>query len=411
MKKEYTKPSYWVQLLLLPVYALSGLIPRNKRLWVFGSTFGRRFADNPRYLYLYLTQNVDREKIRPVWISRDREILQTLNENGCEAYHVHSLKGALCCLRAGVYFYDNYPKDISHWLSAGAKKINLWHGVPLKKIQMDNIHDQVRHPVDRRQKALYALRRFTDEKPSDYIVATSEFYAPVFMSAFATQNVLTTGYPRTDVFTGGKIKNLLLPCERKSYEKITSQSGRKKVFLYMPTFRDSERIFFEKVDLQRLHVFLRSNNMLLCVKLHCKSKLKKEFEKLQGDNIEVIDPNADPYVYIKSSDILITDYSSIYFDYLLSGKPIIFFDYDLKEYLENSREMYFEYEEFTPGPKAEDQKGLEERMLEAAHGAVEGMTDKYSEIAYKAFGNNKEHSSERLVKAVVNILKKKEGGR
>ena len=137
---------YWGQLLLLPVYWLSFLVPRDKKIWLFGSTFGRRFADNPRYLYLYVSQHRDELGIRPIWISHNEDVVKMLNAEGYEAYMYHSLKGIWFALRGKLYLYDNYSKDINFWQSGGALKINLWHGIPLKKIQHDNVFDKFRHP-------------------------------------------------------------------------------------------------------------------------------------------------------------------------------------------------------------------------------------------------------------------------
>ena len=125
-KKIINGLKYWGQLLLLPVYWLSFLVPGNKNIWVFGSTFGRRFADNPRYFYLYVSQhsayqsdklaqrvdawkkeghewkaNEDCLTIRAVWISHNKEIVSFLQSNGYEAYYYHSLKGIWMALRAG----------------------------------------------------------------------------------------------------------------------------------------------------------------------------------------------------------------------------------------------------------------------------------------------------------------------
>lgn len=396
---------YWLQIFLFPVYWFSFLMPRNPHIWLFGSTFGRRFADNPRYFYLYLSQNketVQASAIRPIWIGHDKSIIRTLNELGCEAYYHHSLKGIWYCLRGKVYFYDNYPKDISQWLSGGAMKVNLWHGAPLKKIQMDNIHDKARYPDRCADKLRYALRRFTDEKPSHYVISPSDFFAPIFSSAFATKKVLTVGFPRTDVFTGEQIHNLLLDSEKDTFSKISELKKEKTVFLYMPTFRDSETKFFEVMKMENFAKFLKENNYLFCTKLHCKSKLRKEFESIAGENVILIDPNADPHVYVGLSDVLITDYSSIYFDYLLTDRPILFFDYDLEEYLNQSREMYFDYDEFTPGYKAATMEELENLMRRTGEaGQDEELVQKRERILEKAFGHSGQNSCERLKKEVI----------
>lgn len=404
---------YWSQLLLLPLYWLSFFFPRNKRIWLFGSTFGRRFADNPKYLYLYMSQHSDKLKIRPVWISHDKKIVNFLNKNGYEAYYYHSLKGILLALRGKVYLFDNYSKDINFWQSGGALKINMWHGIPLKKIQADNVFDKFRHPKNKWEKFKNFPRNLSDEKPDHYILATSKFLRPIFASAFNTDNVLISGYPRNDVLieynkAHKTLKNLLTLEEKRVLYKIKQflQAGcDNKMALYMPTFRESELEFFDIVDVYSFQKFLADNHILFCVKLHPKSKLRQHFAQIQTDNILVIDADYDPYVFLGLSDMLITDYSSIYFDYLLLDKPIIFFNYDLEEYLSNSREMYFDYDEFTPGEKVSDQNELEQAICRVSRCSCDVnyklFTDK---ISGKVFDSRNKISCPVIINKIIYIL-------
>lgn len=392
---------YWSQLFLVPIYGLSFLFPRNKKIWLFGSTFGNRFAENPRYFYLYLSQH-KAEEITAVWISRKKEIVRLLSEKGYRAYLKNSIKGFWYCLRGGVYLYDNYPKDISHFLSGGAVKINLWHGLPLKKIQMDNKHDYIRHPRNWKEQVGAIPRRLSDEKPGHFVLTTSRFYEPIFASAFGTSHVIISGYPRCDIFMTDDIKNVLTPIEKRSLEIIRQCRKKKnKIILYMPTFRDSEIEFFETVKLEELEEFLREKNYFFCVKLHCKSKLKKRFMEIKSAHIHIIPSEADPYCYIKNSDLLVTDYSSIYFDYILSGKPIIFFDYDYEEYISKSRELYFDYDEFTPGKKVQSLEGLKRGIEAALVGEEEEQYRRMrEEIKQKAFDSAEAGCSEELYQSI-----------
>lgn len=145
LKKFINSIKYWAQILLVPLYWVSFITPRSKKVWIFGSTFGKRFADNSRYFYLYINQ-FKKSEIRAIWISHDNKIVKFLKENGLEAYYYRSLKGIYYCLRGYVYIFDNYSKDISFWLSGGAVKVNLWHGSGNKKTNYDNKFDRVRHP-------------------------------------------------------------------------------------------------------------------------------------------------------------------------------------------------------------------------------------------------------------------------
>lgn len=349
-KKVRSEIKYWSQVFLLPIYGLSFLMPRDKNIWALGSTFGRRFADNPKYFYLYLNQ-YQKKQIRAIWISKNRDVIELLEKHSLEAYYLYSLKGFWYALRAGVYLYDNYSKDICFTLSGGAVKINLWHGTPLKKIQKDNKFDYVRNPRNRKEKLRYWLRRVSDEKPSDYVLTTSDYLKPIFTSAFQTKRVITCGYPRNDNLICSKIQNVLTEKEMEILSRVRNEKKNCQIIMYMPTFRDSEMNFFEDNFTEDLETMLQLQHMVLIIKPHPKSKYYHKYKELEGGNVIVSEPEDDPYPILELTDILITDYSSIYFDFLLKDRPIIFWAYDLKEYLRDSREMYFDYTDFTPGIK------------------------------------------------------------
>lgn len=413
MKKVINSIKYWGQLLLLPIYWFSFLFPRSKKIWLFGSTFGKRFADNPRYLYLYISQLSKLEgskyftevssDIRPIWISHNKEIVAFLNNNGYEAFYNHSLKGIWYCLRGKVYCFDNYSKDISFWLSGGAIKFNMWHGIPLKKIQADNQFDRIRHPKNIWEKFKTFPRRLSDEKPTHYVLTTSQFMRPIFESAFRTKKVSMAGYPRIDSFAYDEIQNLYTDIEKNTLKKIQfllNQTPNSKMIYYLPTFRNSESMFFNVVDLKKFNKFLENNNYIFCTKLHPKSKLREKFQTMEGKNIINIDADTDPYVFIPLSHILVTDYSSIYFDYLFTGKPIVFFDYDLDIYLKDSREMYFDYEEYTPGIKANNQQDLEQSIQYILSGNDMYKNERLK-LKYKVFDQTDTAVSKKLVREII----------
>ncbi len=389
---------YWSQLLLLPIYGLSCLVPRNKKLWVLGSSFGMRFADNPKYFYLYLSQ-AKSDRITAVWISKNKEIVRFLKENGYRCHYLYSWQGIMCCVRAGVYLFDNYSKDICYTLSGGAIKINLWHGIPLKKIQKDNLFDYYRNPRNTLERIYSIPRRISDEKPSHYVLTTSTFLKPFFSSAFQTKRILVEGYPRNDFLISDKIENLMTSREKSVYEILSEKRKDFKIVSYMPTFRKSEQKFFEVINIERLSEFMKREKIFLCVKLHPKSRLQDSFQALNSENILVVDPSVDPYAILKLTDILITDYSSICYDFMLTGRQILFFPYDYKEYIEESRELYFDYSEFTPGHKVFNQSALEQALFRQNE-----ITDNDNTIQSKVFDHLDDCSCERLYDALRRII-------
>lgn len=349
------KLKYWLQIFLLPVYGFSFLTRRNKNIWLFGSSFGNRYADNPRYMYLYTAQK-RKDEVRPIWITHKKEIAEFLLEQGYEAYYYKSCKGIYYCLHAGVYIFDNYSKDISFWLSGGAKKVNLWHGSGNKKINYDNKFDTLRHPKSTWERFKNFLITISNEKPSHYVLATSEMMGDIFASAFQVprNHIIVDGYPRNDVlFDSCNYDMVMTKQEKELATQIRKmKENGKYIILYLPTFRQSEDMFFDVLDLKKFNEFLVERDMVFYTKVHPKSKLKEQFIKISDSktysNIINVDVSIDTYTILGLADMLTTDYSSIHTDFLMLNRPSVLFTYDLEEYSKDTRECYFDYDSYMP---------------------------------------------------------------
>ncbi|MBR6329149.1 MAG: CDP-glycerol glycerophosphotransferase family protein [Lachnospiraceae bacterium] len=397
---------YWLGLLWLPVYGLAHLWPRDKRLWLFGSTFGKRFTDNPRYLYLWLTARKE-TGIRCVWMSRNKEVVDFLSSKGLEACHTKSLKGALLALRAGVYIYDNYSKDINFPLSGGALKVNLWHGVGNKRINHDNLHDKVRHPKNLWERWTTFPRRMSDEKPSDYVLCTSEEMGRYFAKAFksAPGHVICEGYPRCDALfdTGKELLGVMTASEEKLRAKIESLSSKgKRIVAYLPTFRASEKEFLHVMDMEAFDAYLGEKNYVFVVKPHPKSVIKEAFKGEEYKNIMVVNSDVDVYTYLGAADMLVTDYSSVYTDYMLLDRPVVAFCYDSDKYETESRDYFIDQRQYMPELVAVSMKELEECM----DAAFEKDECRQARLVSRArmFDKPDGNSCERVYKRICRIL-------
>lgn len=125
--------------------------------------------------------------------------------------------------------------------------------------------------------------------------------------------------------------------------------------IYMPTLRGdwaSTPDLFMRYGFNAMDVdaFLEKHNICLSLKIH---PVNRPPHKIIADveNMNLLDID-DVYDVLREFDFLITDYSSVYFDYLLTDKPIIFAPFDMEDYVENDREFYYDYDDMTPGPKA-----------------------------------------------------------
>lgn len=326
------------------------LIPRNKRIWVTGKISSWEydndppaFFDNSKYFFLYLvTQTTE----RVYWLSSSDKEIEMLHDMNLPVVRFPSIKGILVVLRAKFSFHHYGPNQIDMALQRGMIQLDFWHGTPLKKIR----YDVVGKPLA--SKNLYF--DIMSKGGIEYISSTSEYLSKkILAGAFAAEQdrFLNYGYPRTDILKLDRESNLAF-CKKYSRELlpyIERAERYSKVFLYMPTFRDDDPEYIAKanIDFELLNEKLKSINGIFFIKLH---PLTKYLSFKQFDNIIQISNDVDIYPFLQYVDYLITDYSSIYFDYLLLDREIIFIPYDYEKYV-SKRELYFKYEDITPGKK------------------------------------------------------------
>lgn len=325
--------------------------------------------------------------IRPVWITKNPEVVREVRGLGYEAYLFSSGKGILCQLRAKYAVMCNGISDLNHTFLGRAVFLNVWHGVPLKKIGYDDTKGK--NWDSRGQKIRRKIQQFPLGR--EYVVATSNTFAKIYRSAFRrpSEQILTYGQPRNDVFYD---IDHIFPVN----EKLRKRLEGHKVVLYAPTHRREGSIPFplkENFDLKRLDEFCRDNHILFIIRRHF-YHFQEELDLSGYSNIlDMTRESLDIQELLMGTDLLVTDYSSTYIDYLLLDRPVIFYDFDYDSYIEKDREMYFPYERVTPGIKAETFDELMEGMRQVFSGADMFAEDRkrvrnlfYCEKGQKAVG-------------------------
>jgi len=346
MIKKYIK---LLQIFLFPIYWLSGFIKRDDKIWVFGS-YHNLFNDNSKYLFIYSNEVKKKYNIKPIWITGSIDVNKYLNNIGFESYMRWSIKGIYFSIVAEKYFYSSYSSDINVWTSRNATMINLWHGIPLKVIEFDIKKGKLKDKYNSDSwfiKNIYKIVSFSIYRKHDYILSTSNIVSQIFSKSFRVpiKNCLEFGYPRTDIFYLDS-KNIKYHIEK--FEKINLLKtilSFNKVFIYMPTWRSFNKNFMHDAisNIESLNSILSSKNNLLLLKLHPNSNY--EIFSKDYSNIIQIENSIDIYPYLPFTDVLITDYSSIFFDYILLKKKIILYQFDRDEYMKYDREWYFELDE------------------------------------------------------------------
>ncbi len=334
---------YLLRIFLWPIYWLSGFFPRNPKIWVFGS-HNNAFIDNSKYVFYYVVDN--HKDIIAIWITGDKELVKKLRKKGYNALYRWSLKGFYACLRAKVYIYSAYVSDINWVTSRRAILFNLWHGIPLKKIEYDIKVGKLGKVYNSNWHIIYKI--FTPAKfiKPHYFLSTTSLVSEIFAGAFRIkkEQCLEFGYPRCEHFFWEKEKliEFIKNKEPQVLDLLDIIKKYKKAIIYLPTFREKGENNLKKIiNFDDLNKKLKKQNILIIIKQHpnIKINMNENFS-----NILFLKSSIDVYLILPFTDMLITDYSSIFFDYALLNKPIIFFPYDKEEYLSSERGFYVEYD-------------------------------------------------------------------
>lgn len=381
------------------LYSVSGLVPRRDDLWVFGSWGGYRFADNAAAFFLFCDENLSPD-IDIVWISRRREIVGRLLRDGLTAHWIWSPRGIAASMRAGVYIFDCFSKDINHWLSKGAMKVNLWSGVPLKSFERDidnpdNRYHKLFHGSWPVRTVLGLAMPWHLTRP-DLIIATSEETAEITRRAFDLPKsaVAVTGFPRNDGIVDAEEPGSagLPPRFSRAVE-----SGR-PVFLYLPTFRDSGKPFID-IDWARLAESMERLDAWFFLKLHPVDD--GEFA-LTSERVAQLPRDVDVYELLPHVSALISDYSSIIFDFMLLNRPILYYVPDLHEFVSSSRSLNFDPREIAVGPVCTTSDGLLDAVEKVATGRhMSGISDtEHRRIVRRLHTYVDAGSNRRVLKAI-----------
>ena len=328
----------------LIVYWLSALFPRDSHLAVFGAWDGDRYCDNPKYLMLYLLEHSD---IKCVWIGKEKVRAELPQHPRLRFAVKGSWLSFWLLVRARFWFFCHYVGDVSNvYLDNGAVLVNLWHGIPLKymgaKTPYALAHPDIRH-------GLRALRHaiFSKLKPTDIIwtVSSSPMMSKIMVESFpwffAYERILEYGTPRNDfLIKHASDTSLILQLKEKYCELLGIPRG-KKIILYLPTWRMTDDAVFSFYGLSsdkqvELSEMLAENDAVLVEKHHHATLSRHPVCASSSPWLKVVSSELhdriDPQELYLISDMLITDYSSAFFDYAVLKRPCLHFMYDYERY-------------------------------------------------------------------------------
>lgn len=297
---------------------------------------------------------------------------------------------------AVVFLSDNFDPVCAHKPRKGSKVVQLWHACgAFKKFGYSTLDSD--WGGDRREWELFPRHNtYTD------VFVSSEKVIPCYSEAFRCgENLIKPlGVPRTDIFFNSDF----VKGGRNRMRAAIPGIGKRRIILYAPTFRGNnpdDAYNDNNIDFEKFRSL--SKKCVIVLKYHPFTARRKIFteeqEELFGDFVYVCPENITIDTAICAADIVVTDYSSLVFECALINKPMIFFAYDLKDY-RVSRNYYFRYEDFVPGPIVK----TDDELLEAILGGIDirGINAFKEEYMSACDGR----SSRRIAQYVISELEK-----
>lgn len=345
-------------------------LPVKKDRVVFSSGVGKSYAGNPRSIYEYMvTQGFD-EKWECIWFYEKKPY----DIPGMAVQvPMKRLKYLYYMATANVWIFDSrQPQFLRR--RKDTLYIQTWHGTPLKKLALDmaDVFMSGETGIDD-----YKKKFVENVRTWDYLISQNSFSSEIFRRAFDFQGeMLEIGYPRNDVLFHRNNEEDIF-----QLKKELGLPSDKKIFLYAPTWRDDEISgqnsykFKPQLSFDKMRDALGEDSVLI-VKYHYLIMDAVDWSPYEGF-VYTFDQSRDIAELFLVADALITDYSSVMFDYSILGRPMYFFAYDLDKYRDELRGFYFSYEDHMPGP-------VSRTTEELIHDIKEKTPEEYRE-RYQAF--------------------------
>ena len=363
---------------------------------VYFQTFsGRGYSDSPKAMYEYMMKAPEYSDFRFVWSFKEPERFAFLKNDRTSLVKFRTRADNIA-LRTAKYWITNYRMLNHQYPRKGQVYVQCWHGTPLKRLgyDLESSDNVMNSGSEIREKYR------SDAKKFSYIVSPSPFTTEKFASAWnlvktnQTHKIIEEGYPRND-----RLINTT-PEERTELRKKLGVDD-KKVILYAPTWRDNQHTSGEgytyktEVDFDKLKEELGDEYVIL-FRAHYLVANSFDFDKYKGFVKDVSSYSDINELYI-AADILVTDYSSVFFDYANLRKPVIFYMYDLEQYANELRGFYISLDEL-PGPIVRDEEALIDEVRK-----TDGWKPDEKYEAFCARYNPKDdgHASERVLAKII----------
>ncbi len=370
------------------------------RLIIFACYGGKSYVCSPKAIYEYMQSSEEYADYKFVWVFKDIEQHKDLENNKNTILVTNGSKKYKNYMLRAKYWVFNYKIPEYIYPRKNQVFLQCWHGTPLKRLGCDLLHYDNQLNTVKDMKKRYKI----EAKKFNYFISPSKFASEKFRSAWNLKEIgkdniiLEEGYPRNDF-----LSNYTQEDVQGVKKKLGLPETDKKILLYAPTYRSNQHqsgvgyVYKSDVDFDKLQEEL-GEDFIILYRPHYFIANQFDFAKYEGfiyDVSEVDDIN-DLYIV---SDILITDYSSVFFDYANLKRPMIFHMYDLEHYRDESNGFYFDVEEELPGKITRTDEELIEEIKRISKEFI--YDDKYKRFNKKYNYLDDGKASSRVVKRVI----------
>lgn len=399
--RQAVKTLYLIMSWIL-VLPLSIVVPKDKSLTVFVSRFGNTFEGNLKYFYIYLNQKHPDRKT--CYLTEEAKFYHHLKKDIPNVLYYPKFSSFLTLLRAHTVVVDGneWTNNFKVFFLFKAKKVQLWHGNGMKSIGLQNAYFSQSRLRQIKFKLLQSYPTY------DVVTLPSKMQVEKRGAAFNKKDVLLNGQPRNDILFPGypETEQTDYGTDKQTALKIKELKKKGyKIILFSPTWKvvteDKQKVLSEQFKLDELVPFLEKHKLAFVFKLHPKDTLN--YGDLSHPLILKYDKDRDIYPVFKEIDLMITDYSSIYMDYLLLDRPIVFFSYDQEEYIKNERALQYDYEAITPGKKTQNT----EELINELQTVLVDERDKYSKARQDVRSQFYEYMDGQSCERIYNYIKEK----
>ena len=330
---------------------------------IFCTFNGKSYACSPKAIYEYMKNSEKYKDYKFIWAFKDIKKYEVLNKNSNTDLVKIDSKEYKKYMAKAKYWIFNYK--IPDYLYPKKKQVfvQCWHGTPLKRLGCDLIHfDNVLNTIKGMKK-----RYKIEASKFNYFISPSKFASEKFISAWNLKEIgkeniiIEKGYPRNDF-----LFNYFQDDIKRIKEQLGIENDTRKIILYAPTYRSNQHetgvgyTYKEEIDFEKF-IEKFGNEYIILFRPHYFIANVFNFEKYKGFVYDVSKVDDINELYI-ITDLLITDYSSVFFDFANLKRPMIFYMYDLEHYRDKSNGFYIDLDEL-PGKITKTQEELEEEII------------------------------------------------